>query len=153
MAGTQDPSDNPVAINVVPMVDVIFCLCVFFMCSFRFKQIEGKFDSWLPKNKGVGGIPTIDVPLEEIRVNRLWDPQSERTVTKLGQRVVTDDDELQHLIKMQHDDYLKLSKPDVPVAIDADARIPWRDVVNVVNLCKRERIDKIEFAFGAPPGH
>ena len=26
MAGSQDPNENPVAINVVPMVDVIFCL-------------------------------------------------------------------------------------------------------------------------------
>ena len=28
MAGSQDRDDNPVAINVVPMVDVTFCLCV-----------------------------------------------------------------------------------------------------------------------------
>ena len=54
MAGSHDPDDNPVAINVVPMVDVIFCLCVFFMCSFKFKAIEGKFDSWLPRDKGLG---------------------------------------------------------------------------------------------------
>ena len=45
MAAAQDPSENPVAVNVVPLVDIIFCLCVFFMCSFKFKQIEGKFTS------------------------------------------------------------------------------------------------------------
>jgi hypothetical protein len=32
---------HPVAINVVPMVDVIFCLCVFFVRSMKFKQLEG----------------------------------------------------------------------------------------------------------------
>ena len=26
--------DNPVSLNVAPMVDIIFCLCIFFMCSF-----------------------------------------------------------------------------------------------------------------------
>jgi len=41
--------DNPVAINVTAMVDVIFCLCVFFMCSLHFRQVEGKFETWLPK--------------------------------------------------------------------------------------------------------
>jgi biopolymer transport protein ExbD len=43
MAGTQnigEASDNPVAINVTAMVDVIFCLCLFFMFSFKFKQFE-----------------------------------------------------------------------------------------------------------------
>ena len=56
MAGTQnigESSDNPVAVNVVAMVDVIFCLCIFFMCSFHFKQIEGKIDSHLPKDRGL----------------------------------------------------------------------------------------------------
>lgn len=40
--------DNPVGINVTAMVDIIFCLCLFFMCSMHFKQIEGKLESWLP---------------------------------------------------------------------------------------------------------
>ena len=42
MAGGGEAEDNPVNINVVPMVDVIFCLCVFFMCSFKIKQLEGE---------------------------------------------------------------------------------------------------------------
>jgi biopolymer transport protein ExbD len=57
MAGGSS-EDNPVPLNVVPMVDVIFCLCVFFMCSFKFKQLEGKFNSWLPRNKGTSGQPS-----------------------------------------------------------------------------------------------
>ncbi|KAF0241790.1 MAG: hypothetical protein FD180_4260 [Planctomycetota bacterium] len=49
MAHGSAGEDNPVALNVAPMVDIIFCLCIFFMCSFHFKQLEGKFESWLPK--------------------------------------------------------------------------------------------------------
>jgi len=54
MAGASigDNEENPVAINVTAMVDVIFCLCVFFMCSLHFRQAEGKFETWLPKGKG-----------------------------------------------------------------------------------------------------
>jgi biopolymer transport protein ExbD len=145
MAGGGDPNDNPVAINVVPMVDVIFCLCVFFMCSFRFKQTEGKFDSWLPKDKGSGGDPG---QVTEIRVAMFWDPQKEKVVRQYGTRIVTSDDELQALIKGAHDDYVRSNKPDVPVIIDGDARIPWSEVINVVNIAKRLDIDKIEFALG-----
>ena len=148
MAGSQDPNENPVAINVVPMVDVIFCLCVFFMCSFKFKQIEGKFDSWLPKDKGDSQTATSDI-LDEIRVAMFWDESLQATTRQLGVRKVKTDDELQTLIRGAHADYVRAGKPDVGVTIDADARVPWRDVINVMNLCKREQIDKIEFAFGA----
>ena len=52
MAGGGNQDENPVAINVVAMVDIIFCLCLFFMCSLKFKPLDAKFDSWLPKDKG-----------------------------------------------------------------------------------------------------
>src|SRR5215470_12761580 len=99
MAGSQDPQENPVAINVVPMVDVIFCLCVFFMCSFHFKQLEGKFDSWLPLERG-GFTPIVDDKLlEEIRVALFWDPQHDRVVRQLGTRRLADDAELQAMLR------------------------------------------------------
>src|SRR5258706_5264283 len=79
MAGSQDPNENPVAINVVPMVDVIFCLCVFFMCSFKFKQIEGKFDSWLPKDKGIENAANLPSVIEEIRIAMYYDDKSQTT--------------------------------------------------------------------------
>ena len=39
MAGGGNQDENPVAINVVAMVDIIFCLCLFFMCSLKFKPL------------------------------------------------------------------------------------------------------------------
>src|SRR6187399_3135466 len=99
MAGSQDPDENPVAINVVPMVDIIFCLCVFFMCSFRFKQLEGKFESWLPKGKGTGGVGSADALMQDIRVAMFWDDDAKKTVRKFTTRIVDDDAELQQLIK------------------------------------------------------
>ena len=83
MAGSQnigESSDNPVAINVTAMVDVIFCLCLFFMCSFQFKQLEGKIESWLPKDRGMNTFDT-GRPLirEEIRVRMAWIPESSTT--------------------------------------------------------------------------
>jgi len=146
MAGGGEAEDNPVNINVVPMVDVIFCLCVFFMCSFKFKQLEGKFQSWLPKDKGNGNV-TPDQPVE-IRVAIFWDENKGEVVRQFGQRFIKDDDELQALISGQHEDQRKQGK-DLPVIVDADFRVPWTEVMNVVNIAKRLSIDKIEFALGA----
>ena len=150
MAGSQDPNENPVAINVVPMVDVIFCLCVFFMCSFKFKEVEGKFDSWLPKDKGAEGMP-LEAVIEEIRVAILWDEIKQEPVRKYKTRYVPQDDELMGLLGEALADAKKVNKADMPCTIDADARVPWSSVVGVMNLAKRVGIEKIEFAFGAPP--
>jgi len=148
MAGSQDPNDNPVAINVVPMVDVIFCLCVFFMCSFKFKQIEGKFDTWLPKDKGTGG-PGPQKEIEEVRIALFWKDAEGKTERRMGRRLYQEDNELESAIKEAHESWVRRNKPDTPVIIDADARCPWKDVISVVNLVKRNGIDKLEFAFGA----
>jgi replicative DNA helicase len=79
MAGGGEAEDNPVNINVVPMVDVIFCLCVFFMCSFKFKQLEGKFTSWLPKDKGVGGASDPG-EIREMRVALFWEADTQKVM-------------------------------------------------------------------------
>ena len=146
MAGGGDQADNPVAINVVPMVDVIFCLCVFFMCSFKFKQLEGKFDSWLPRDKGSTGSVS---EIQEMRVAMFWDADRQKVRRQFGTRVVDDDEQLLGLIDSAHKDFVAQNKPNAPVIIDGDTRVPWDDVVRVINICKKIPIDNIEFALGA----
>ncbi|HEU4420568.1 MAG TPA: biopolymer transporter ExbD [Planctomycetota bacterium] len=148
MAGTQDPNENPVSIQVVPMVDIIFCLCVFFMCSMKFKELEGKFESWLPKNKGQSQPMTMETPIEEIRVALYYNEVDKTTTRKFGATVVRDDIQLQELIRDSYAGWLRLGKPETPAIVDAAEMVPWHEVVRVVNLAKREKIEKIEFAAG-----
>ena len=152
MAGVSvgEAPDNPVAINITAMVDIIFCLCVFFMCSLHFKQLEGKFDTWLAKDKGSQGMP-VGTIIQEIRVALFWNEATGEVTRKIGTRMIANDEELQALIQEAHDDFVKLNKPDTPVTIDADGRVPWSEVINIVNICKRDQIEKIEFAMGAGP--
>jgi len=152
MAGSQSEEDNPVAINVVAMVDVIFCLCLFYMCSFKFKQLEGKFDAWLPLDKGSSGVMQGNEPIQEIRVALFWNETTQATVRKFTVHTIENDAELQTLIHNQHADNMSLGRTDVPVIIDAEAKVPWHEVINVINMAKREKIAKIEFALGMPPG-
>jgi biopolymer transport protein ExbD len=149
MAGVSvgDSPENPVAINVTAMVDIIFCLCVFFMCSLHFRQAEGKFETWLPKGKG-SDAPTVEA-VPEMRVAISWDAARMDSVRQFGQRTIRSDEELEALIRESHDDLLRLKQPDVPLTIDADARVPWDDVCDVINIGKRQDVDRIEFAMGA----
>jgi biopolymer transport protein ExbD len=155
MAGSQnigEASDNPVAINVTAMVDVIFCLCIFFMCSFHFKQLEGKIDSWLPKDRGIfNNDPAFDNNLvkEEIRIIMRWQGgETKRKVLRSDQDWVRSDQELVQQIVGMAEGYNKVNNKTYPLIIDSDGDVPWRDVVHVMDLCRQNKIERIEF--GAP---
>ncbi|HLY08125.1 MAG TPA: biopolymer transporter ExbD [Planctomycetota bacterium] len=143
-----EASDNPVEINVTAMVDVIFCLCIFFMCSFHFKQVEGKIDAWLPTTTGnqQTSHPTPPV-LEEIRIFMRWDAASGVTIRKIGNRApVSTDGELTTTLLSLKADYDRAQKSTVPIVIDGTSDVPWTDVIHVLDLCKAEKLSQIEFA-------
>ncbi len=145
MAHGSAGEDNPVSLNVAPMVDIIFCLCIFFMCSFHFKQLEGKIESWLPKNKGPIGPPPPHVIIEEVRVKMTWDAATQSSVRTIGSRTYAADEELAAAIASG----LELKRREDPEAnaiIDALPDVPWKDVVNVLDLCKAHRIENVELA-------
>src|ERR1051325_179209 len=121
--------DNPVSLNVAPMVDIIFCLCIFFMCSFHFKQLEGKLESWLPKNDGNQLVRPDHPPLlGEGRVTMPWTGAESRVVRKIGSQEFASDAELAARIRESLDLRAK-SGEDVPTILDATPDVPWKDVV------------------------
>jgi biopolymer transport protein ExbD len=142
MAGSQnigEASDNPVGINVVPMVDVIFCLCLFFMCSLKFKQLEGRIEAWLPREHGNQVLETTPPILDQVRVSLKWDSATGRTVRKVGARAADSDLEFEDALHR----YPK--GQDLSVAVDSGYDVPWREAVHVLDLCRRNRFEKVEF--------
>ena len=139
-----EASDNPVEINVTAMVDVIFCLCIFFMCSFHFKQLEGKMEAWMPTHGNQLGRP-VDPILEEIRVFMRWDPARAATTRKVGRSDVSTDAELMDAIHARKSDYERAGKTIFPIIIDATEDVPWNEVVHVLDLCKADKLTSIEF--------
>jgi hypothetical protein len=116
------------------------------MCSFHFKQLEGKIDAWLPTEKGNRvGPPPKDPILEEIRVFMRWDPER-GTTRKIGSTVAADDAALMEAIRVRKGDYERAGKSVFPIIIDATADVPWSHVVHVVDLCKTDKLTNIEFA-------
>ncbi|MBI3267390.1 MAG: biopolymer transporter ExbD [Planctomycetes bacterium] len=154
MAGSMmaDGSDeNPVPLNVTPLVDIIFCLCLFFLCSFHFKQLEGRMESWLPKDAGPPEGPAMARPeLEEIRIGMKWLPAANRVERRVNQRDVENDLELRAVLGERRANFAATGMPQPRVTIDAEPGVPWKDVVAVASLCRQVRFDKIEFAAPAP---
>jgi len=74
--------DNELPIS---MIDVVFLLLIFFMCSMQFKTVERKLDAELPKDEGQNPIPKkVEVPTE-IRVRIYWANNNATTSQPNGQ--------------------------------------------------------------------
>jgi biopolymer transport protein ExbD len=142
-----EESDNPVEINAAAMVDVTLCLCAFFMCSFQYKQLEGKVETWLPKmSPGFHGC--CGVVIDEVRVYLRWDADCGMTRRKVGNRgAVSGDSELLQILQQCRKDWAKAGRTEVPVLIDAGEAVPWQDIVHVVDLCRES---KFPVQFAAP---
>jgi len=152
MAGSTnvggDSNDNPVPLNVTAMVDIIFCLCIFFMCSFKVKAVEGKMDSWLPKNTGMLTNVKVEDSLEPLRIVLVHNPTGGKTLRFLERRPVESIDQLATLVRESKADRQRTGNK-CNVALDAGTVVPWEDVVDVVNVCRAEKVDEIQFVFGA----
>jgi biopolymer transport protein ExbD len=141
MAGAQnigEASENPVALNVTAIVDIVFCLCLFFMCSLKFKQLEGRIETWLPRT-GTFQTAVVPPPIDQIRVTLTWDHAKGRTIRKVGAREAESDLAFQEAL-LRYPKQIELT-----VAVDAGYDVPWRDAVRVIDLCKRNRFEKVEF--------
>jgi biopolymer transport protein ExbD len=151
--------DEAVSINVTPLIDVIFCLCIFFICSFHFKQLEGKLEAWMPKDKGVNAAPA-PTKIDEMRVFVRKAP-SGMTELSYGGRLIGEltgsrgedgprFDELTEILKTQDADWRSQGRTDVPVVIDGEPGVPWKDVLEVLDRCRKSAIDHVEFAQAMP---
>ena len=49
----EDAIKEEVKLELTPMIDVTFLILIFFMCTLKFKTLEGKLVSYLPTDKGL----------------------------------------------------------------------------------------------------
>lgn len=155
MAGGGNQEENPVAINVVAMVDIIFCLCLFFMCSLKFKPLDAKFESWLPKNVGQAQSNKMNEVIDEIRVVLSWNQQQNKLERLFGQNFCPTgqegDEKLKRLISEQYKSFKAQGNPNVPLILDVGQMVPWKMVVDVVDIGKDAGLQKIQFSVGNAP--
>jgi len=76
-----------------------------------------------------------------------WDPRTNITGRKVQHfNWANSDQELVANILDVAEGYRKTNNTNFPLVIDAQPDVPWQDVVHVMDLCRRNRIEKIEFS-------
>lgn len=135
---------NPVRLNLAAMVDVVFLLLIFFICTNRWRRPEGDLAARIPVGTG------RDVAA----------PQPAQPLPPIHIRIVGRGDEVRFLCQQQplagladlERKLLRLADidPTVPVIIDAEPAVSFRWVVSALDAALKA--DLANVAFTAPPG-
>ncbi len=118
---TDDLGDE-LALNLAPMIDVVFLLLIFFMVATTFVQHEKEMAVDLPTAES-GDMPELD--LNEIVINLLRDGTIKVNGTLLDQEQL--DTLLVRAAK---------ANPETPVTIRGDREVVLQRVVSIMNACR-----------------
>lgn len=154
-------------LEMTAMIDVTFLLLIFFMCTLKFKTLEGKLQAYLPKDVGVNS--SDDPPIEKVEITLRvikegtklepkradtdpdipWDGKpgtryiygSDRQVEyAIGPRKMRDIEEVQRVLKQLHD-----ADDTRPATIDSRKGTVYEDVVKVLDAAVLADFEEVTF--------
>lgn len=139
--------------TMTPMIDCIFLLLIFFILLPP-KQIEGRLDSHLPRDKGLNPQPKELKQYDKIKIKLRRIPNVEPDVSTESGISVKVNQTLLGRFQELPDALMQISAGmeeanNVPVEIHGDQDIPFLFIIKALNACKIARMTKVEFA--APP--
>lgn len=173
MASKADRKFEEVKPDMTPMIDVTFLLLIFFIVTLKFKTLEGRLDSNLPKDMGTSSAETEEIEKIDIIIQianpgeRRPDPRTKTTSKPEGRlehfvgrilrvsvgttsfTVRTDALDSNGLF----DDLRRLrsalegyDREETPVTLDARDGVVYGDVIGVLDVVIDEKFIKVSFA-------
>ena len=132
---------QPLGLPMTPMIDVVFQLLVFFICTVNFEVIE----DLLPTNLAVAGSTSTATPVDV-------EPDLEHVVVKaavherrvqwtVNQRPCQTLGEVQNVLRV-----VAQIDASLPVILDVEPDVPLGDMIDVYDLCRLVGFTKIQFA-------
>jgi biopolymer transport protein ExbD len=132
-------------VKMTPMIDVIFLLLIFFVCTASFQAVE----EVLPTNLSLPG--TVE---SSVQVEREWEDLDEIVVKirwragRVGWQINERNyDELGDVRAVL--DAMAGVRIDIPVILDVDGNVPLENVVDVYDLCRQIGLQRVQFAVSA----
>lgn len=137
-------------VKMTPMIDVVFLLLVFFVCTASFRPLE----QLLPTNLSLPGGVASEIVLDP------WEQELEEVVIKLTRQgdtlvwTINNNHQCQQIEQVAA--VLKALSavtagpgPQVPVVLDVAGVIPMESVIDLYDLCRALGYDRIQFAASA----
>ncbi len=142
----KEQATEEIEMQMTPMIDVTFLLLIFFLCSIKFKLLDGKMQTYLPRDVGVNATP-LDVELEKIDINLYVDKNH-----TFGFYIKVNNKRMRNMTQF----YLEVKDlhqraPELKSTIYPQEGIMYGQVVRTVNECLRAELTQITFG-GTPMG-
>ena len=149
LPGHERDQHGRLDVKMTPMIDVIFLLLIFFVCTASFRPPERVLPTRLSLPGTIQSDAQLDPDLEdldEIVVEVLWrnidgrwraqwqiNDEDYTSLTDVGAVLLT----------------AKELKNDLPVILDVEPDVPMKDVIDVYDLCREVGLGKVQFAASA----
>ncbi|HEX5138977.1 MAG TPA: biopolymer transporter ExbD [Planctomycetota bacterium] len=125
--------------SMTPMIDISFLLIIFFILL-PLKGLDFKLECYLPR--GDGGFPTTHQPKETVKIHVRQ--EGDALVYALGQHRAEKPEALAPVIRALGKEYA--------YEIDSTPTIPWRYVVDAVDVLASEHCEDVRFRGTRLPG-
>ncbi|MEO1698553.1 MAG: biopolymer transporter ExbD [Planctomycetota bacterium] len=168
-------ADEKHELEMTPMIDVTFLLLIFFMCTLKFKVLEGKLGAYLPKDVGAQSTPQEEIEKFKIQLRVLnegtkmrFSKEAEKLVPvseaqledgfrfeygddrrieyTMGSYATTDLEEVRKRLSQVQKAAIAAGEDSARVEIDPRERTINRDVVRVLDVVIGEDIREINFS-------
>jgi biopolymer transport protein ExbD len=167
MSQLADIAKEEAELEMTPMIDVTFLLLIFFMCTLKFKSLEGKLAAYLPKDVGVNSmdsepIEKVEVSARVLNAGTKIEPRKDKSVPAVkwdaepGSRYEYDTDRIieyaigprkTRSIDEVRSTLIKLHKndPERPATIDARPGTVYADVVFLLDATMDADFSEVTF--------
>jgi biopolymer transport protein ExbD len=133
----QDPSKPQ--LNMASMIDVVFLLLIFFMCTSSFTQIEDNLPTQLTQINSASAQQSAELPPVRISLKR----SASGTVVITCENDTFMESDTSGLLK-------KLEQlrtiDDIRVIIDGQGSVPFGSMVKVLDICYQAKLGRVAFS-------
>ena len=128
---------------MTPMIDVVFLLLIFFICTASFQIVE----ELLPTNLLVQGTTVEDASVEELPLEQIivrGTRNGAATVWQVNEGIAVPREQLTPLL-------LSLADIDrtLPVVLDVGGNVPLGEMIDVYDACRSVGLEQVQFAASA----
>lgn len=134
--------DRRIDVKMTPMIDIVFLLLIFFLCTASFQIVEKVLPTPLATSGSVQVPQEIDpelAELEEVVVRLQWD--AGKPTWMINRRVYESLDEVRQTLST-----LAELQSDLPVILDVAGQAPLGSVVDLYDICRMAGFEKVQFA-------
>jgi biopolymer transport protein ExbD len=127
--------DDPPAINMAPMIDIVFLLIIFFMVGSRFTEMNDQERDVAVRVPQVSSLPASAAAPRKHVINVLSSGQIQLN----GETVLLA--ELEQRLRQHHE-----QNPNTSVVIRGDSNSVYQSVADVIAMCRRVDIRDVSLA-------